>query len=85
VSTGGLSPDPDGYQLFVAGADSRFIGTEATEIFGGLSPGLHLITLKGLADGCSLTGGNPRPVTVVAGKTIQVRLTVACGATGDPG
>jgi hypothetical protein len=86
VSTSGPSPDPDGYQLFVAGAaNSRFIGTEATEIFERLTPGQHLITLKGLADGCSLTGGNPRLSTVIAGKTIQVRLSVACGLLGDPG
>ena len=86
VTTGGSPLDPDGYQLFVAGAAaSRFIGTEATEIFEHLTPGLHLITLKGLANGCSLTGGNPHPSTVIAGKTVQVRLTVACGVIGDPG
>jgi len=85
VSTSGLSPDPDGYELSVAGAAaSRFVGTEATEIFLGLTAGRHLITLKGLADGCSLTGGNPRLATVLAGKTVQVRLAVACGASADP-
>jgi hypothetical protein len=33
----------------------------ATEVFDGLAPGLHLITLKDLAEGCELVGGNPRP------------------------
>jgi hypothetical protein len=83
VSTSGLSPDPDGYELAVAGAAPRFIETDATEIFEGLTPGLHIITLKDLADGCSLTGGNPRPTTVVPGKTVQVLLNVSCGAPGD--
>jgi hypothetical protein len=84
VSTSGLSPDPDGYELSVAGAGSVFIETEATEIFVGLTAGRYLITLKGVADGCSLTGGNPRLATVVPGKTVEVRLSVACGASGDP-
>lgn len=85
VSTSGNSPDPNGYELSVAGAESRSIPIGATETFVGLTPGVHLITLKDIADGCSLVGGNPRPSTVVAGKTVQVRLTVACGSVGDPG
>lgn len=85
VSTSGTSPDPDGYQLSVAGAETRPIPIVARETFTGLTPEVHLITLKGLAEGCSLTGGNPRPTAVLAGKTIEVRLDVFCGATGDPG
>jgi len=79
VATTGTPADPDGYVLAVAGAPFRPIGISASETFTGLVPGVHLVTLKDLATGCAVDGGNPQPFTVVAGKTVQVRLTVVCG------
>ncbi|MGH7499733.1 MAG: hypothetical protein ACREL3_12880 [Gemmatimonadales bacterium] len=84
VRTSGTSPDPDGYLLSVAGVSARSIANDAAETFTGLVPGLHLITLKDLADGCTLVGGNPRPSTVVPGKNVTVRLEVSCGAPANP-
>lgn len=78
VATTGEFPDPDGYQLAVAGAGIRTIGVSASETFTGLTPGAHLVTLKDVEAGCAVVGGNPQPFTVVAGKTVQVRLTVGC-------
>jgi hypothetical protein len=83
VSTSGTSPDLHGYLLAVDGApETRTIPPDATEVFLGLPPGRHLITLKGIPLGCSLTGGNPRLATLIAGKTVTVRLEVFCGAGG---
>lgn len=83
VSTGGSPTDPDGYQLSVAGDETRTIGITAQETFVGLTPGVHLITLKDVDPPCAVTGGNPQPYTVVPGKTVTVRLAVSCGpATG---
>jgi mRNA-degrading endonuclease toxin of MazEF toxin-antitoxin module len=79
VTTVGQPADPDGYVLALAGAPLRAIGTSASETFTGLSAGRHLVTLKGVAFGCALDGGNPQPLTVVPGKTVLVRLTVTCG------
>jgi hypothetical protein len=79
VATTGDPTDPDGYALAVAGAGIRTIGVNATETFLGLVPGVHLVTLKDVDEPCVLTGGNPQPFTVVRGKTVLVRLTVACG------
>jgi hypothetical protein len=79
VRTSGDAPDPDGYRLAVAGAPIRPIATNATETFERLEPGLHLITLKDLATGCTLVGGNPRPVEAFLGRLVQVRLDVVCG------
>jgi hypothetical protein len=80
VTTGGSSTDPDGYQLTVAGDDeTRNIGITAQETFLNLTPGVHLITLKDVDPPCAVTGGNPQPYTVVPGKTVTVRLAVACG------
>jgi hypothetical protein len=79
VSTSGSPTDPDGYQLSVAGANSRRVGANATETFAGLTPGVHLVTLKDVDPPCAVVGGNPMPFTVVPGTTVTVRLSVACG------
>lgn len=79
VSTTGTELDEDGYALSVAGEALRHIGINAVEVFTGLAPGVHLVTLKDLAEGCSMVGGNPQPFTVVKDKVVQVRLQVVCG------
>lgn len=83
VSSGGDQLDPDGYQLNVAGSDTRQIGVNASETFTGLSAGVHLITLKDVDPPCAVDGGNPQPFTVVPGKTVTVRLAVTCGTLSD--
>ena len=83
VSTTGTETDDDGYQLSVAGAPLRAIAVNAEETYQGLDPGVHLVTLKDVADFCEVQGGNPQPYTVVAGKTVRVAIHVGCG--GDPG
>jgi len=83
VTTGGKI-DPDGYWLAVAGSAIRPIGYGAIEVFSGLAPGPHLITLKDVDSRCTVANGNPRPFTVVAGETVLVSLTVACGAGAPP-
>jgi len=80
VTTTGEFADTDGYALAVAGADIRGIDPVASETFTGLTPGVHLVTLKDVDEPCAVVGGNPQPFTVIAGKTVLVRLAVACGA-----
>jgi hypothetical protein len=79
VSTTGTALDEDGYGLSVAGEALRHININAVEVFAGLAPGVRLVTLKDLAEGCSLVGGNPQPFTVVKDKIVEVRLQVVCG------
>lgn len=79
VRTEGSRTDDDGYQLSVAGAPLRAIGVNADEIYQGLAPGVHLVTLKDVADFCKVEGGNPQPYTVVPGKTVRISLRVRCG------
>jgi hypothetical protein len=67
----------------VAGANTRPIAIDASETFKDLTPGAHLITLKDVDPPCAVVGGNPQPFTVVPGKTVAVRLAVACGGAGD--
>ena len=84
VISDGPLVDEDGYQLSVAGTDLRTIPVDAEEAYEGLAPGLHLITLKDVADFCDVQGGNPQPYTVVPGKSVRVVITVRCG-TGQDG
>lgn len=79
VATSGAEPDTDGYALAVAGAEIREIGPNASATFIGLTPGVHLVTLKDLDEPCAEVGGNPQPFTVVPGKTVLLRLAVVCG------
>jgi hypothetical protein len=82
VTTTGTDLDDDGYGLAVAGAPLRRIETGAIELFTGLAPGMHLVTLKDVADNCETVGGNPQPYTVVKDKTVQAQLLVVCGGGG---
>jgi hypothetical protein len=84
VSSVGSPLDDDGYQLSVAGAPLRTIGVNAEEHYVGLAPGMHLITLKDVADFCEVVGGNPQPYTVVPGKSVRVAIGVRCGPGGPP-
>ena len=84
VSTLGTPTDEDGYQLSVAGAPLRTIGVNAEETYQGLDAGLHLVTLKDVADFCEVRGGNPQPYTVVPGKTVRVAIQVGCGGAPAP-
>ena len=76
--------DSDGYQLSVAGTSLRTIEINAEEVYQGLTPGAHLITLKDVADFCEVSGANPYPYTVVAGKTVRVTIRVGCGGGTGP-
>lgn len=84
VSTTGTPLDDDGYQLSVAGAPLRQIDVNAQETYEGLAPGMHLVTLKDVADFCDVFGGNPQPYTVVPGKAVRVAISVTCGDGGGP-
>jgi hypothetical protein len=49
------------------------------ETFERLEPGVHLITIKDMANGCAVVGGNPQPFEVLRGRIVQVRRDVVCG------
>ncbi len=82
VTSQGSLVDEDGYQLSVAGTQLRTIAVNAEEAYEGLAPGVHLITLKDVADFCQVQGGNPQPYSVVPGKSVRVAISVACGPVG---
>jgi hypothetical protein len=81
TSTSGVAIDPDGYTVRTDG-DVRTMGANSRMTISGLSPGIHIMELSGVAANCTLSGDNPRSVTVTAGGTTQTTFAVGCPASG---
>lgn len=81
TATTGSDLDPDGYAVTVDSTTSQAIGVNATVRFNGLAEGSHTIELSGVAGNCTLSGSNPRTVTVVAGSVASTTFDVSCTAT----
>ena len=81
TNTTGSNLDPDGYTLTVDGGQSKAIGINNTVTISGLSPGNHSVQLNGVAQNCTVSGSNPRTVSITAGSTTTTTFTVICAAT----
>src|SRR3989454_3510055 len=64
------------------GTTSRGIGTSASVIFTGLTPGSHSVVLSGVAGNCTVSGGTSRTVSVTAGSTASTSYSISCAPTG---
>src|SRR5213082_3783164 len=84
TSTTGSNLDPDGYTITIDGSFSQPIGTNASVTFTGPS-GDHTLALSGVASNCSVSGANPRTVSVPSGGTTSTTFSVSCAATGGGG
>src|SRR5437763_1909582 len=84
TSTTGSNLDPDGYTITIDGSFSQPTGTNASVTFTGPS-GDHTLALSGVASNCSVSGANPRTVTVPSGGTASTTFSVRCAATGGGG
>ena len=78
TATTGGSLDGDGYTVAVDGAAGQTIGINETQTVNGLAAGDHTVTLSGVAANCSLSGDNPRTVTVGAGSTATTTFDMVC-------
>ena len=84
TSTTGSNLDPDGYTVSVdGGAASQAIATNGSVTFTGPA-GDHSIALTGVAANCTVSGANPRTVTVPAGGTATTTFSVTCTGTTPP-
>jgi hypothetical protein len=81
--TTGSSRDPDGYAVSIDGAEGQPIAVSANRTVGSLAPGAHSVQLTGVAPNCTVSGDNPRSVTVTAGQMATAAFAVAC-ATAPP-
>jgi Tol biopolymer transport system component len=78
TSTSGPDPDPDGYTVTVDGGTPEPVGVNGTVTIPGVSAGDRSVELGDVAGNCSVTGDNPRSVTVVAGETAATTFEVTC-------
>ena len=80
AATSGSTPDPDGYTVRIDGGGAVVIETNGSRTIDGVSPGSRSVELTGVADNCTVTGGNRRTVTVTAGQTATATFSIACVA-----
>ena len=78
VSTSGPDPDADGYTLTVDGTDSQNSEPADTLFFTGLDEGSHNVEMTDVASNCSVSGNNPRTITISAGDTTSTAFSVIC-------
>ena len=81
TSTTGIEPDPDGYTVQIDAQPAEPIGTSGRLQKTDLEAGDHTILLEGVAANCSVSGTNPRTVSVTPGETTPVPFHVICNAT----
>src|ERR1051326_4842352 len=80
TGTSGSNIDADGYTVTVDGNASKSIGSNGSVTFSGLAAGNHSVALSGVASNCSVSGNNPRTVSVPAGGTASTSFSVSCTA-----
>jgi YVTN family beta-propeller protein len=76
ITTG--DPDPDGYTYSFDGALPATIGSNTSVTITGLTPGVHQLTIGGVASTCTLAGGTTRSVTLTSDADTEVQLEVTC-------
>jgi hypothetical protein len=76
--TTGPSPDANGYQVTVDGAERGALPVNGSLTLAGLPSGTHSVGLSGVAANCQVQGDNPRAAAIPGGET--VRFTVTCGS-----
>src|SRR5437667_5083230 len=81
-STSGQDLDPDGYTVTVDGGQSRSLGVTASTTYT-LTAASHTVELSGIAANCTVSGQNPRTVTVPTGGTTTT-FSITCTALPPP-
>ncbi len=79
TTTTGSNLDPDGYTVTIDGSLSQPIATNGSVTFTGPA-GNHPAVLTGVASNCTVSGANPRTVTVPADGTGATTFSVSCSA-----
>src|SRR6476661_862449 len=81
TSTTGTELDADGYSVSVDGNAPQAIGLVDSAVVDPLDEGPHTVTLGGLADNCSVSGGPTVTATVKQATTATVSFAIVCGPT----
>src|SRR5205809_1003519 len=85
VGSSGSDIDPDGYTVTVDGSSSQSVGANGLVTFTGLSAGDHTVSLSGLASNCTVSGDNPRIVSLIAGVVGTTSFAVSCAVIPTTG
>src|SRR6266571_4708 len=86
VASSGSDVDPDGYTVTVDGSSSQSVGANGLVTFTGLAAGDHTVGISGVASNCTVSGDNPRTVSLIVGVVGTTSFSVSCAAipkTGD--
>src|SRR5207248_1436235 len=83
VTTSG-SNTPSGYTVIVDGSSSQSVGATGVATFLGLPSGSHTVLLSGVPSNCSVSGDNPRTVSLIAGLVAATTFSVSCTAPPPP-
>src|SRR5213079_3759715 len=84
VTTSG-SNTPSGYTVIVDGSSSQSVGATGVATFLGLPSGSHTVLLSRVPSNCSLSGDNPRTVSLIAGLVAATTFSVSCTAPPTTG
>src|SRR5438094_5322864 len=79
AATTGQDLDPDGYTVTVDGGQSRSLGVNTSTTYSGLTATSHTVELTGIAGNCTVSGQNPRTVSVPTSGTTTT-FTITCAA-----
>ncbi|HKK46822.1 MAG TPA: IPT/TIG domain-containing protein [Balneolaceae bacterium] len=78
TTTSGSDKDADGYSFSVDGNSTQSVGNSETVVVSDLEKGSHDVELSGMADNCSVSGQNPRSISITAGDTTSTTFDVSC-------
>ncbi len=81
VNTTGGDHD-DGYLIVLGSGQQAQVPAYGTVSFNGITAGTVSVALEDVAGNCTVSGTQPRSVTVTGGSTEQVEFLVVCDATG---
>jgi dipeptidyl aminopeptidase/acylaminoacyl peptidase len=76
--TDGEPPDPDGYTVTLDGEAATELGANSEKILSDVPAGGHQLELASVAPHCTVSGSNPRQVTVAGGSMARVRFELVC-------
>src|SRR5207237_1178447 len=79
AATTGQDLDSDGYTVTVDGGQSRSLGINTSTTYSALTATSHTVALTGVAANCTVSGQNPRTVSVPTRGTTTT-FTITCTA-----
>ena len=81
ITTTTTGSDPDGFRVVTDGGTPQPIALTGTLTLPNVAVGSHTVRLAGLAPNCTVSGPNPRTVSVSAGMTATVAFVIQCSPT----